>query len=359
MTRFAETSAQMKRHARLAGWALLACAGLQGQAQAAEDCGVPVPAAGGASKAAAILGGAQSRLALINAQQASAAAPLSAPQPEPVAATVRSVSWQVADSPRINALALFAPMTGAGSPFLPGGLQSAAFHVAVSQPVQLPKTQPDCALRTTRAVMSTGNLPGFAPRGDSPDVFGSVAMAVSRTPLDGNWRKVRGGGVGAGPWSAMLNAARTQDRAGQLRLINNWVNARIAFVDDSREYGMADHWATPAQSLGRGRGDCEDYAIAKLGLLRSIGIPASDLYLVIARDLVRRADHAVLAVRLGGRLVILDNETDRIFDAEDIRDYRPVMSYAGDRSWTHGYRARPDAMTAPLRTASVGTTALR
>lgn len=285
----------------VAGYALIACATLPGKALAAEadvSC-APIPAAGRidmvSSKRDAILGGMPSRLAQISAQQ--------------------SGTLSTESVPAIGA--------------------------------------EDCtqALLTLRPTAVVRALAADAPRTGLPDVFGSVAIAVSRTPLDASWRKVRAAHLGAGPWSAVLSAARAQDRAAQLATINSWVNARIAFVDDARRHGVADRWALPTESLSSGRGDCEDYAIAKLGLLRRLGISADDMFLVIARDLVRRADHAVLAVRLDDRLVILDNQTNRILDAADVQDYRPVMSYAGDNSWTHGYRVeRP----APLRIASAG-----
>ena len=63
-----------------------------------------------------------------------------------------------------------------------------------------------------------------------------------------------------------------------------------------------------------------------------------DLYLVIAKDLVRRADHALLVVRAEGRMLVLDNGTDTILDAEDASDYRPVLTFSATGAWTHGYR---------------------
>ena len=40
-----------------------------------------------------------------------------------------------------------------------------------------------------------------------------------------------------------------------------YVNARVAFVDDSRQYGVADRWSAGRRKRSRrGRGDCEDYA---------------------------------------------------------------------------------------------------
>ena len=311
MRKSARPLVQIRSIFGIVGYALIAWVAQTGTVHAASaDCtadlvGTPVPAAGQFQPGAydAILGGAPSRLQQMMAQQAG----LAMPQPILLPSPRRGKSCAEAISPM-----------------------------------------------AARPAVAMGAIPSASPRAGVPDVFGSVAMAVSHTPLDANWRRVRAAHLGAGPWSAMLNAARMQDRATQLATINSWVNARIAFVDDIRLHGVTDRWARPAEALTSGRGDCEDYAIAKLGLLRSLGIPAADLYLVIARDLVRRADHAVLAVRLDDRLVILDNQTDQILDAAEVQDYRPVMSYAADRSWTHGYRVDHDPVTAPLRTASAG-----
>jgi hypothetical protein len=89
-------------------------------------------------------------------------------------------------------------------------------------------------------------------------------------------------------------------------------------------------------------------------LLEAAGVARGDMFLVIAKDLVRRADHALLVVRNGDRLMVLDNNTDRIVDAAAIRDYRPVMSYSGGKAWLHGYAAQPEVVSAgpdPYRSA--------
>lgn len=174
-----------------------------------------------------------------------------------------------------------------------------------------------------------------------PDVFGSVALVVGKTPLDQRWRKVARQRVGGDParYAASLRGHSALDRA---EAVNRYVNRRVQFVDDSRQYGRDDLWAAASDTLRRGRGDCEDYAIAKLQMLRAAGIADRDLYLVIAKDLVRRSDHAVLVVRAGGRMLVLDNGTDRILDADEAGDYRPVLTYSAAGAWTHGYR-RPIA----------------
>ena len=124
----------------------------------------------------------------------------------------------------------------------------------------------------------------------------------------------------------------------RIEAVNRYVNRRVEFVDDSRQYGRADLWTAASDTLRRGRGDCEDYAIAKLQMLRAAGFSDRDLYLVIVKDLVRRADHAVLVVRAGGRMLVLDNGTDVVADADNVRDYRPVLTFSANGAWTHGYR---------------------
>lgn len=192
---------------------------------------------------------------------------------------------------------------------------------------------------------------GFGPRIDQvpaiarPNVFGSVALAVSHTPLDRQWARAS---VRPAWRPATIEAA--SDPLESLRRVNRWVNARITFTDDIAFTGRADLWSGAAETLARGRGDCEDYALAKMQILRGLGFDADRLFLVVVRDLVRRADHAVLVVQLEDRFAVLDNMTDDVLDSNQVRDYRPVMSYSDGGRWIHGYAARP--ASAPVRLAS-------
>ena len=107
-------------------------------------------------------------------------------------------------------------------------------------------------------------------------------------------------------------------------------------MSDWAQYGYAQFWATPLQTLNSGAGDCKDYAIVKYAALRELGIAPGDLRLVIVRDDVRQAEHEVLAVRDGQQWLILDNLTMAMLDAEQIRHYYPlfVMDYRGARAFT-------------------------
>src|SRR4029450_7383372 len=97
-------------------------------------------------------------------------------------------------------------------------------------------------------------------------------------------------------------------------------------------------WMPASETLARGRGDCEDFALAKRAMLRAAGVPDKDLYLVVLKDLSRRADHAVLVVRANARFLGLDSGHDRSVDSSDVRDYKPVLTFTAGHAYTHGYR---------------------
>jgi predicted transglutaminase-like cysteine proteinase len=181
-----------------------------------------------------------------------------------------------------------------------------------------------------------------------PDVFGSVALRVGHTQLDARWQRVAHAGV-SGAASAYASSLHGKDAFERLEAVNWYVNKRVRFTDDIRQYGRTDYWATANETLNHGRGDCEDFAIAKLQMLRRAGIADKDLYLVVVKDLVRRADHAILVARAAGHMYVLDNGTDELLDSESVSDYRPVLTFAAvGATWTHGYRIQ----RAPMNIAS-------
>lgn len=207
-----------------------------------------------------------------------------------------------------------------------------------------------------RGLASSLMIPAV-PRGpvaaDQPDIFGSVALPVGSTPLSHRWSAVRGAGPG-GIATAFAARLAIEPEWRRLDAVNRYVNQRVRFVDDRARFRVADRWAAAAETLTSARGDCEDYAIAKLQMLRRAGFADRDLYLAIVKDLVRRADHAVLVVRSGGRFWVLDNGTDQVIDSADIRDYRPVLTFSAGRAWSHGYRrTAPAPVDAPISVASL------
>jgi predicted transglutaminase-like cysteine proteinase len=225
-----------------------------------------------------------------------------------------------------------------------GGAPSALEAILAKQsggivPTQSP-VQPASYSRPAlvNAVVRFGPSPGVT--NGRPDVFGSVALRVAKTPLDGKWKSVEHSGVD-GPAASFAEAQRGKGAVAKLEAVDWYVNKRVRFVDDRVQWGKADVWSPASVTLKNGRGDCEDYAIAKMAMLRRAGFADRDLYVVVLKDLVRRADHAVLVARAGGHMYVLDNGTDQLLDSETVPDYRPILTFASTGTWTHGYRMNP------------------
>ena len=103
------------------------------------------------------------------------------------------------------------------------------------------------------------------------------------------------------------------------------VNLAIRPASDWAQYGYADFWASPLQTLASGAGDREDYAIVKYVVLRALGMAETDLRLMIVRDDKHQTEHAIVAVRDEQEWLILDNRTMFIVNAEDARYYNPLF----------------------------------
>lgn len=268
----------------------------QAPAPSASPCGglaaapFETAAAFGQSKSSAILNGTPSRLELISSQQsgaAQAAPPLIGAKVEPAAGGVRC---------RVSAQPW--SMTVQAQPALP------------------------------RAAISD-------------EFLGTARLPLRKTSFDAQWNKVSRAGLSAQALSSLASRAAGRPTGATLAAVNAWSNARIRYREDRDLYGKPDHWASAASTLRRGAGDCEDIAIVKLQALAALGVPRSDMYLTIARDMVRNADHALLVVRLDGRYWLLDDATDTVLDAAASYDYRPIMSFSTSGKWLHGYARAP------------------
>lgn len=170
-------------------------------------------------------------------------------------------------------------------------------------------------------------------------ILGSMSIAIARTPFDQKWSAINTKRDSARMVRllATTGARNSISRTEQIETVNRWVNRNIQFGEDRDIYGRSDYWATAGETFRRGIGDCEDLAIAKMELLSALGISRDQMRLVVARDLVRNADHAVLVVTLADGIVMLDNMTDRLLDARLPNDYRPIMSFSQNTKWMHGY----------------------
>ena len=105
----------------------------------------------------------------------------------------------------------------------------------------------------------------------------------------------------------LIKAVKEKSGRDQLDEANRAVNIAIRYMSDYAQHGEADRWSAPLAAFATGKGDCEDYAIAKYVALSEAGFPREQLRILLVRDRSVQQDHAVLAARLDGHWLILDS----------------------------------------------------
>ncbi len=199
---------------------------------------------------------------------------------------------------------------------------------------------------STAFALETPVTPAPAIASSADTFLGSGRVGIRRTPFNADWQRVSGSRLSQSNISNLLGG-QGDVSVETLSMVNAWTNQRITHADDIALYGARDYWATAAETLASRRGDCEDFAILKYQMLAAVGFDRSDMYLTLARDLVRNADHAVLIVRMGGQYYMLDNATDVLLPADVSHDYRATMSFNTQSAWLHGYTTRAPAPAQP------------
>lgn len=134
-------------------------------------------------------------------------------------------------------------------------------------------------------------------------------------------------------WESLIQDLADRPLAEQVAAVDAFFNG-VPYVEDSINYGVADHWATPREFLERG-GDCEDYAIAKYFTLKALGVDPAQMRLMVVEDLILDMPHAVLAVRVDDGIMILDNQAAEPTSAAEISHYRPIYSINQEAWWLH------------------------
>lgn len=145
-------------------------------------------------------------------------------------------------------------------------------------------------------------------------------------------------------WKRMADTALGLAPAEQLARVNDFFNRRIRVDEDSRIWGRPDYWATPGELLGNGRGDSEDFVIAKYFTLLALRLAPERLRLVYVRTRGEAPEagagraspvHMVLAYydAPGSDPLILDNRTDALLTAANRPELRPVYSFNSLGVW--------------------------
>ena len=151
------------------------------------------------------------------------------------------------------------------------------------------------------------------------------------------------GPLGAGrqridAWQNLLSTQRQIGELEQLKVVNLFFNRQMKYEEDIDLWHEIDYWATPIQSLWKGAGDCEDYAIAKYFSLRNLGIPADKLRITYVKALRQNRAHMVLTYYASPEAMplVLDSLMDPILPASQRTDLLPVYAFNGEGLWLTG-----------------------
>jgi predicted transglutaminase-like cysteine proteinase len=148
----------------------------------------------------------------------------------------------------------------------------------------------------------------------------------------------------------VIAAGLAQTGRARIGVINRAINLAIEHMSDLEQWGVDERWSPPLETFATGRGDCEDYAIAKFVALVEAGIPPEDVRLVIVRDRAANDGHAVAAVHVDDGWVLLDNRWLALVDDDKMRRMVPlfVIDHDGVRTYL-----RSPAGAAALASASL------
>lgn len=106
--------------------------------------------------------------------------------------------------------------------------------------------------------------------------------------------------------------------------VNDYVNTHVKYTTDWDNNHKYDYWASANETLDSGKGDCEDYAIAKYFLLRKDGYEASRLKITVVMDTLNMEMHTVLIV-----------DDTRVLDNRKVnpKAYTPAYAINEDNWW--------------------------
>jgi predicted transglutaminase-like cysteine proteinase len=145
-------------------------------------------------------------------------------------------------------------------------------------------------------------------------------------------------------WNALLDKLAEGSDTHKLKQVNTFFNRHLQYGEDAQIWQNSDYWATPLESMKLGKGDCEDYAIAKYMTLKQLGIDASKLRLIYVKAKIGGADstvsqaHMVLGYYAEANTppMILDNMVNDVMPASQRPDLVPVFSFNDAGLWTAG-----------------------
>ncbi|MBM5460813.1 transglutaminase-like cysteine peptidase [Pseudomonas sp. P66] len=130
-------------------------------------------------------------------------------------------------------------------------------------------------------------------------------------------------------WRALVADSGTLSEQQKLLRVNEFFNKNIRFGEDSDVWKKADYWASPLETLEKGAGDCEDFALAKYYTLRLLGVPESNVRLLYTTVNASGQAHMVLSYWQTSQSdpLLLDNLTNNITSAIQRNDLKVEFAF--------------------------------
>lgn len=142
---------------------------------------------------------------------------------------------------------------------------------------------------------------------------------------------------------ATLQESKALSEVEKLKKINDFFNIEIRyFEEDINTWGETDYWATPLEAIGKERGDCEDFSIAKYIFLRELNISNEKLKLTYVKAQIGGPHSKVFQAHMvlsyyatpTAEPLILDNLIADIRPASRRIDLIPIFSFNSEGLWT-------------------------
>jgi predicted transglutaminase-like cysteine proteinase len=188
----------------------------------------------------------------------------------------------------------------------------------------------------------------------------SVSLAVAGVEMDhmlllASQRYGDSGAASVMAWRGLLVSSSSQSEVSKLRQVNDFFNRRTRFAEDSEIWGIRDYWATPLETLGRGAGDCEDFAIAKYVTLTLLGVPSGKMRLTYVKARIGGPQSSIVQAHMvlsyypapEDEPLVLDNLISDIRPASRRPDLATIFSFNAEGLWVGG--AAPRAGNASQR----------
>jgi len=183
-------------------------------------------------------------------------------------------------------------------------------------------------------------------------VYLACSLALAQTDLDRmqSLAKIRYGQQTVdrvAQWRTMIDDIQGLPEEQKLIQVNDFFNTRIRWVQDPEAWGKKDYWATPLETMGNGKGDCEDFAIAKYATLILAGVDVNKLRITYVKAQIGgpesrvHAAHMVLAYydSPAADPKILDNLIGDVRPASKREDLTPVYGFNSKGLWVGGAAA--------------------